>query len=413
MSLSHNTQNPRSMRNLLREEIPLPAAVVYNSRLQHNLQWMQNFVNQRGVKLAPHGKTTMTPAFFRLQLAAGAWGMTIATPQQARVAAGAGATRVLMANQLVGRGNMQLVSALLVDYPQLELYCLIDSVENARQLGQFFAESRQNLKLLLEIGVPGGRTGCRDAAQVRALCEEIQHWPQLQLAGVETYEGLIHGECAEGRVTEHLQQVRDICLDLLTQEKFTTESVILSGAGSAWYDRVADIFVDHNEPRILPILRPGCYLTHDRGIYQQAQAAVMQRLERLEKTERFDGHYCPPEDLQSGLEIWAYVQSLPEPGMAILNFGKRDAAYDAGLPKPELHFRPGTDPAPRVADEAWQLTGIMDQHAMMKIPDDADIQVGDMLALSTSHPCLTFDKWRQILVIDDYFNVLEVADTCF
>lgn len=408
MSLSHNPQDTDSIQdvraNLLREEIPLPAAVVHRSRLQHNLHWMQAFADQRGIKLAPHGKTTMTPAFFRLQLAAGAWGMTIANPQQARVAVEAGATRVLMANQLVGRANMQLVSELMSDYPQLAFYCLIDSVENAQQLGIFFGEKRQALKLLLEVGVAGGRTGCRESAQAHALCDEIQRWPQLQLAGVETYEGLIHGERAANRVTEHLQQVRELCMTLLAQERFATETVILSGAGSAWYDLVADIFTDHREPCILPVLRPGCYLTHDRGIYQQAQAAVMQRL---------DGHCCPPGDLQSSLEILAYVQSLPEPGMAILNFGKRDAAFDAGLPRPELHFRPGRDRTPRAADTDWQLTGIMDQHAMMKIPDNADIQVGDILALSTSHPCLTFDKWRQILVIDDDYNVLEAVDTCF
>ncbi|TLM74440.1 amino acid deaminase [Microbulbifer harenosus] len=404
MNLSHKTENPRPTPNLLREDIPLPAAVVYRTRLQHNLQWMQAFADQHDVKLAPHGKTTMTPAFFRLQLAAGAWGMTVANPQQARVAAEAGATRVLMANQLVGRGNMQLASALLADYPQLEFYCLIDSVENARQLGTFFAERQQTLKLLLEVGVRGGRTGCRDSAQAHTLCDEIQRWPQLQLAGVETYEGLIQGERAETRVIEHLQEVRDLCLELLAQEKIGIETAILSGAGSAWYDLVAQVFTDHREPRLLPVLRPGCYLTHDRGIYQKAQAGVMQRME---------GRCCPPGDLHSALEVWAYVQSLPEPGMAILNFGKRDAAYDAGLPRPERHFRPGRDGAPRAADESWQLTGIMDQHAMMKIPEDADLQVGDMLALSTSHPCLTFDKWRQLLVIDDDFNVLETVDTCF
>ncbi|WP_105103115.1 amino acid deaminase [Microbulbifer pacificus] len=410
MSLSRSTPAPRSMPNLLREEVPLPAAVVSLSRLQHNLHWMQAFADRHRVKLAPHGKTTMTPAFFRLQLAAGAWGMTVANPQQARVAAEAGATNVLMANQLVGRANMRLASELLTDFPQLAFYCLVDSVENARQLGAFFGEQQQTLKLLIEIGIPAGRTGCRSSAQLHALCEEMERWPQLQLAGVETYEGLIHGERAEARVTEHLQQVRDLCLELLAREKFATQSVILSGAGSAWYDLVAEIFTDHDEARILPVLRPGCYLTHDRGIYQQAQAAVMHRLEKI---ERLDGHCCPQGDLQSALEVWAYVQSLPEPGMAILNLGKRDAAYDAGLPKPERHFRPGRDSAPRGVGSNWRLTNIMDQHAMMQIPEDADLQVGDILALSTSHPCLTFDKWRRILVIDDAFNVQEVVETFF
>ena len=404
MCAATSHQQSADRENLLREDVPLPAAVVYRSQLNHNLQWMQAFADQRGVKLAPHGKTTMTPAFFRLQLAAGAWGMTVANPQQARVAAEAGAGEVLIANQLVGRGNMRLMSELLRDYPGVGFYCLLDSAENTRQLGAFFAAQKQELKLLLEVGVEKGRTGCRTAEQAQAVCEELERWPALRLAGVETYEGLIHGESAEQRVTEHLEQVRELCLQLVRENRFTTGPVILSGAGSAWYDLVAKVFTDHQEPRILPVLRPGCYLTHDRGIYEEAQAAVMQRL---------DGHCCPPGDLQSSLEIWAHVQSVPEPGMAIVNFGKRDAAYDAGLPRPELHFRPRQDARPRTADPRWELTAIMDQHAMMRVPADADLQVGDLLALSTSHPCLTFDKWRQLLVIDDDFNVLERVDTYF
>ncbi|WP_081848056.1 amino acid deaminase [Microbulbifer sp. HZ11] len=404
MSAEPKDQQYSPAANLLREEIPLPAAVLYRSRLEHNLQWMQSFADQRGVKLAPHGKTTMTPALFRMQLAAGAWGMTLANPQQARAAAEAGATRILMANQLVGRANMQLASDLLRDYPQLDFYCLVDSTNNIRQLGEFFGSTKQPLKVLIEVGVPGGRTGCRNTEDVNALCEELKRWPQLQLAGVETYEGLIHGENAEARVTEHLKMVRDICLSLLKREEFATETVILSGAGSAWYDLVAEVFTDHKAPRILPVLRPGCYLTHDRGIYEEAQAAVMARLGE---------HCCPSGDLQSSLEVWAYVQSLPERGMAILNFGKRDAAYDAGLPRPELHFRPGRDTTPHTITEDWRLTNIMDQHAMLQIPRDADLQVGDILALSTSHPCLTFDKWRQVLIIDDDYNLLETAETCF
>ncbi|WP_160152521.1 amino acid deaminase [Microbulbifer sp. ALW1] len=397
--------------NLLREEIALPAAVIYRSRLMHNLNWMQRFADEREVGLAPHGKTTMVPAFFKLQQQAGAWGMTLANPAQCRVAAEAGISRILMANQLVGKQSFAEIAKLQRDFPELEFFCLVDSAENARQLGCYFSEQQQPLKLLLEFGVPGGRTGCRNAQQARIVCDEIANWPQLQLAGIETYEGLIHGRDASGntvedRVREHLISTRELCLALLAENRFDTQQVILSGAGSAWYDLVTAVFADHNEPRLVPLIRPGCYLIHDRGIYADAQAAVMQRLEE-------DKRCSPSDDLQSSLEIWAYVQSIPEAGMAILAFGKRDAAFDAGLPKPELHFRPGRDTVPQNADPQWTLSAIMDQHAMMRTPANCDLQVGDIIALSTSHPCLTFDKWRQIQVIDDDYNLLESVDTFF
>ena len=72
--------------NLLREDLSLPAAVLYESRLAHNLDWMRRFAAAYRVELCPHGKTTMAPALFHRQLAAGAWGITLATAPQVQVA---------------------------------------------------------------------------------------------------------------------------------------------------------------------------------------------------------------------------------------------------------------------------------------------------------------------------------------
>ena len=72
--------------NLLHEDLSLPSAVLYQDRLQHNLDWMQRFISAYGVKLAPHGKTTMAPKLFEMQLKGGAWGITLATAQQTLVA---------------------------------------------------------------------------------------------------------------------------------------------------------------------------------------------------------------------------------------------------------------------------------------------------------------------------------------
>ena len=96
--------------NLLHEDLSLPTAVLYEDKLAHNLAWMQQFIQAYGVNLAPHGKTTMAPALFARQLQTGAWGITLATAHQSRVAYEHGVRRVLMANQLVGKQNMEIVS---------------------------------------------------------------------------------------------------------------------------------------------------------------------------------------------------------------------------------------------------------------------------------------------------------------
>jgi D-serine dehydratase len=108
------------------------------------------------------------------------------------------------------------------------------------------------------------------------------------------------------------------------------------------------------------------------------------------------------------------VQSVPEPDRVIIGLGKRDAAFDAGMPEPARHFRPGTQwPRDITADEGWEVFGMMDQHAYLRIKPGDDIKVGDMIAFDISHPCLTFDKWRQILVVDTKYRVKEVIETSF
>jgi D-serine dehydratase len=255
--------------NLLNEDVSLPAAVLYADRVEHNLKWMQAFVAEYGVKLAPHGKTTMAPQLFRRQLEAGAWGITLATAHQVRAAYHGGVSRILMANQLVGRRNMLMVAELLSD-PNFEFFCLVDSVEGVDQLGEFFTSVKKPLQVLLELGVPGGRTGVRDEAQRNAVLEAIARYPDvLKLAGVELYEGVLK---EEHEVREFLQSAVALTRALVDEGRFARTPAVLSGAGSAWYDVVAEEFVKASETgKVEVVLRPGCYLTHDVGIYRKAQ----------------------------------------------------------------------------------------------------------------------------------------------
>ena len=387
--------------NLLKEDLSLPAAVLSQSRLEHNLAWMQRFASEYGAKLAPHGKTTMAPRLFARQLAAGAWGITLATAHQTRVAYAHGVRRVLMANQLVGRRNMAIVAELLAD-PSFEYFCLVDSPDQVQQLAAHFGAAQRPVQVLIELGVTGGRTGVRDEAQWQAVLDALAKANgAVQLAGVEVYEGVLQDEAA---IRALLQRAVRALHDLADAGRIERSPAVLSGAGSAWYDVVAEEFAKADIGAPLDVvLRPGCYLTHDVGIYRSAQAQVETRNPVAQRMRA---------SLLPALQLWAYVQSVPEPERAIVALGKRDAAFDAGLPAPAAHFRPGqsvTAPAPA----HWKITGMMDQHAYLHIAAGDDIRIGDMIAFDISHPCLTFDKWRQMAVIDDDYNVVDVVQTFF
>jgi len=387
--------------NLLHEDLSLPTAVLYQEKIMHNLRWMQDFIAAYGVKLTPHGKTTMAPKLFQLQLQGGAWGITLATAHQVHVAHAHSIKRILMANQLIGKQNMSIISHLLKDV-EFEFFCLVDSAEQINQLGEYFSQQQQRLNVLLELGVDGGRAGVRNAAQLEPVLASLKRWPDtLALCGVELYEGVLKDESS---IRTFLQHAVAVTHQLAQQKNFKRSPVILSGAGSAWYDVVAEEFSRADIGTSLDIvLRPGCYLTHDVGVYLEAQKRI--------DTNNPVAHKMS-SSLQPALQLWAYVQSIPEKDKAILSLGKRDAAFDLGLPVPTLHYRPGA-PAPTRAPSHWQLTKMMDQHAYMQIAEGDDVRVGDMLGLDISHPCLTFDKWRWLPVIDANYRVVDAVQTFF
>lgn len=387
--------------NLLKEDLSLPTAVLYQEKLLHNLNWMQEFITAYGVKLAPHGKTTMTPKLFNLQLKAGAWGITLATAHQTLVAYQHGVRRVLMANQLVGKQNMAIISTLLED-KEFEFFCLVDSAQQIEQLGKFYSAKNQRLQVLIELGVDGGRTGVRSLEQMQSVLTALAKWREhISLSGIEIYEGVLDDE--EG-IRSFLQHAVAVTRKLAEEGRFDRERVLLSGAGSAWYDVVADVFSNAGLNNFVDvILRPGCYLTHDVGVYREAQQKILKRNPIAQRMH---------SSLQPALQLWAYVQSVPEKERAIIALGKRDAAFDAGLPTPALHYRPGTS-TPTAAPPNWQLTKMMDQHAYLYIAEGDDIQVGDMIGFDISHPCLTFDKWRCLSVLNADYQVIDIVQTFF
>ncbi|HVH12470.1 MAG TPA: hypothetical protein VM759_05430, partial [Longimicrobium sp.] len=120
--------------NVLREELPLPLAVLRESALDHNGRWMRGFLAATGVEIAPHGKTTLSPALFHRQLRDGAWAITVATVHQLQVCRDHGIGRVVLANQLVGRQEIRYVLDELHRDPAFDFYCLVDSVEGVRML---------------------------------------------------------------------------------------------------------------------------------------------------------------------------------------------------------------------------------------------------------------------------------------
>jgi D-serine deaminase-like pyridoxal phosphate-dependent protein len=97
------------------------------------------------------------------------------------------------------------------------------------------------------------------------------------------------------------------------------------------------------------------------------------------------------------MHAWARVVSRPEPGLVLLDAGKRDVPFDEGLPEPQLAAEQlGSPPRPL----AGEITAVNDQHAFLRLDPTDPLRVGQVVRLGLSHPCTAFDKWRWIPVVE-------------
>jgi D-serine dehydratase len=399
---------------VLHGDLPLPLAVLKQSALQHNLGWMRDFCAQRGLDIAPHGKTTMSPELYARQIAAGAWGISFATVYQAALGARHGVPRLIIVNQVLQAADLQGLANLLQTYPGLKAYFLVDSLAQVDAIEAWHRAHGQGVifAVLLEHGLAGKRTGCRTREQALALARRVKASPALRLAGIECYEGSLascrHEEDSAG-VAAVMARLQETAADCEREDLFECDEVLLTAGGSAIFDLVAEHLQPHLKRPARGILRSGCYLTHDHLQYRRHMQCVGERL-RLTET------------LRPALEVWSVVQSCPEPGLALLSMGKRDISYDLEMPVPVWRAEVGRDGQGgqgrvEAVPGHWTITALNDQHAYLKYdptsPSAQQPKVGQLVGSGISHPCTTFDKWRWMPVVDDDYRVVDAVSIHF
>lgn len=360
-----------------------PLLTLRESALDNNVRAMADYCASAGLKLAPHGKTSMSPELAAMLIDHGAWAITVASIVQLRTYRGFGFSRLLLANELVDKAGIAWLAAEMSAHPDFEPYCYADNPRTIERIASTFrsAPPPRPLPVLVEIGHDGGRTGCRTDAEVAEVAEAVAASGVLALAGVSAFEGTIHGGDVPARVTALCQRLRQAAQSV-RELAADGDDFIVSAGGSTWFDIVTRELTGHG---LNVVLRSGAYQFYDCGLYASHDPAAR-------------GVPGAPV-LRPAIELWAQVLSRPEPGLALLGFGRRDAGFDAGLPVP--------------LSVPGEVTELMDQHAYLRLDPQTPLAPGDLVCLGISHPCTTLDKWRVIPVVADDGTVTDLVHTFF
>ena len=384
-------------------EFGTPLLVLDGAALEHNLALMAEYCAAHGVDLAPHGKTTMAPQLFARQLDAGAWGITAATIAHVRAYRAFGVDTIVLANQLADADSLGWIADELRRDAGFRLLCFADSVAGVELMQAALAAARapRPIDVVIDLGLPGGRTGCRTLEEAETVARAIQASNHLTLVGVGGFEGaLAPDRSAESldRVRKYLRSLRELAVRLDAAALFDRAGeIVVTAGGSIYFDEVVEVLTGAWETSlpVRTLLRSGSYVVHDDGHYRRLTP------------------FAPPPGSPAGfraaLSVRGRVLSLPEPGLALLDFGKRDAPMDLGLPEPHtVQRRDGT--VEPLAD--CSIAALADQHAFLAYGGGTRLSVGDVVACGISHPCTAFDKWRLIPLVEDG-HVVDVIRTFF
>lgn len=401
--LGPRTKGLQLTRSYDADSLPLPAPLTSDlftwpiltaddGALRHNIEVMARVCAAHGVQHAPHVKTPMAQGLYFRQADAGAWGATVATGTQLRTVWEWGVKRIFLANEQLDPRELRWLADRLTGDREVWLY--IDSGRGIERLHDAGLSGAPGLGVLVELGVPGGRTGVRDCGEVLRLGRTARD-AGLPVIGIAGYEGpAASGDDPRATVRSWLRELARAGEAMTAAGLFAGRRPVISAGGSAYLDVVLDVLSGLDAQ---VVVRSGAYLTHDDGLYAG-----------VDPWQRITG----AEPLRAALRLWTQVLSVPEYGLAICGAGRRDVSFDHGLPVPLLVRSQAPDgtlgPGRSISGETVKLD---DQHLYLRTT--TAIEPGDVLAFGISHPCTTFDKWQAIAITDADEMVTQVLTTDF
>ncbi len=281
-----------------------------------------------------------------------------------------------------------------------------NSVAGVELLDARLGRHDRRLPVCIEIGMVDGRAGVRTLSAAMAVAHRLSESDAVQLAGVSFFEGVAQGAAPEDRehaVRALIRLAREVALAIEDpMASGGASEIILTGGGSQYLDLVVEGLSAPLGTRlpVRVVLRSGCTVSHDDGGYDLVSPFGSVRAGAGPR-------------LRPALEVWAPVLSVPEPGRAIAGAGKRDLPHDGALPM-VLRVRDHDGQMRTLPDgEGISVVRLNDQHAYLDVDAGQPLAVGDLVAFGVRHPCMAFDRWRWIPVVNDVYDVVDAFELLF
>jgi D-serine deaminase-like pyridoxal phosphate-dependent protein len=314
--------------------------------MEENIARLMERFRGKKIHVRPHLKTVKSPQLAHMLLAAGAVGGCVAKVSEAEVMAQAGIEDLLITTEIVGKPKLARLVTLLQQHPYIK--AVVDSSAGAHALNQAMRDAQLKIDVLIDLNVGQNRCGVMPGEEALMLAQHIGKMSNLQLVGVQGYEGhlqhLHDPEERAQRCRQAMQELTDTAAQLRAAG-FSIEIVTTGGTGTAEicadYDGVTEV-------------QPGSFVFMDTD-YRNALGPVY----------------------SNALTILSTVISRPTPTRAVVDAGLKSLSIDSGMPEPKglpgIEYRPG-------GDEHGILTW-----GKSTGPAIVELEVGDRIEFIPSH----------------------------
>lgn len=311
-----------------RHELTTPALLLDLDVLRRNIATMAEWT-QTHAKIRPHTKTHKCAEIARLQVAAGAVGITVATVWEAVAMARAGLDNILIANEVIGEEKLRWLAETARN---TSILVAIDSQTGADALARAAVAAGTEIGVLIEVDVGMHRGGVRTPLEACRLAATLARLPGIVLRGAMGYEGHVvtepDREHRASMAAEAMDQLTG-CVEILERSGFEIETV--SAGGTNTYDMTGA------NARVTE-LQAGSYVFMDTA-------------------------YAPlTPAFQPALTILSTVISRNE-RTAILDFGTKVMAVD--LARPAL------------LDHCATIRAVHEEHTLLDVEDDKCMGIGE------------------------------------
>lgn len=339
------------------QELDTPAVVIDLDVMERNLARMAEYAKSKQIALRPHTKTHKSPEIAKLQIDAGAVGITVAKPGEARVMAAGGIHDLMIGYPLVTAAKAQTAAELA---GECQLTVSLDSEEAIRALADAASRTGNSIDILVEIDVGFRRCGVALPEQAVALAKQILRSPKLNFRGLMFYPG--HLAKAPEEQPPLIAEVNRTLSQFY--EAFRSEQIkipIISGGStptalrSHLFDGVTEI-------------RPGMYLLNDGNLVKMG--------------------ICSLDDC--ALHVLVTVASTAVPGRAIVDGGSKTFSSDRAKGDKATFGMIREDPE---AD----FVALSEEHGHLDLSHATrPFHVGDRLRILPNHVCATVNMHDRI-----------------